>query len=95
MATVTKQISELSKVVSLDDSSERKDKLAEQLIRELSAFLVSLKQEKKFSLERRIKAILNSLMHKEDFIEKVEVKIEGCGGCSKKAEAVKGNCSTK
>lgn len=77
MATATKQISELSKVVSLDDSSERKDKLAEQLIRELSAFLVSLKQEKKFSLERRIKAILNSLMHKEDFIEKVEVKIEG------------------
>lgn len=77
MATATKQISELSKVVSLDDSSERKDKLAEQLIRELSAFLVSLKQEKKFSLERRIKAILNSLMHKEDFIGKVEVKIEG------------------
>lgn len=77
MATTTKQISELSKVVSLDDSSERKDKLAEQLIRELSAFLVSLKQEKKFSLERRIKAILNSLMHKEDFIGKVEVKIEG------------------
>ena len=77
MATATKQISELSKVVSLDDSSERKDKLAEQLIRELSAFLVSLKQEKKFSLERRIKAILNSLMHKEDFIGKVEVQIEG------------------
>ena len=77
MATVTKQISELSKIVCLDDSSERKDKLAEQLIRELSAFLVSLKQEKKFSLERRIKAILNSLMHKEDFIGKVEVQIEG------------------
>ena len=77
MATATKQISELSKAVSLDDSSERKDKLAEQLIRELSAFLVSLKQEKKFSLERRIKAILNSLMHKEDFIGKVEVKVEG------------------
>ena len=77
MATVTKQITELSKVVSLDDSSEKKDKLAEQLIEELSTFLISLKQEKKFSLERRIKAILNSLMHKEDFIGKVEVKVEG------------------
>lgn len=41
MATATKQISELSKVVSLDDSSERKDKLAEQLIEELSVFLIS------------------------------------------------------
>lgn len=77
MATATKQISELSKVVSLDDSSERKDKLAEQLIEELSVFLISLKKEKKFSLERRIKAILNSLMHKEDFIGNVEVNIEG------------------
>ena len=77
MATATKQISELSKVVSLDDSSEKKDKLAEQLIGELSAFLISLKKEKKFSLERRIKAILNSLMHKEDFIGNVEVNIEG------------------
>lgn len=77
MATATKQISELSKVVSLDDSSERNDKLAEQLIEELSVFLISLKKEKKFSLERRIKAILNSLMHKEDFIGNVEVNIEG------------------
>ena len=77
MATATKQISELSKVVSLDYSSERKDKLAEQLIEELSVFLISLKKEKKFSLERRIKAILNSLMHKEDFIGNVEVNIEG------------------
>lgn len=48
MATATKQISELSKVVSLDDSSEKKDKLAEQLIGELSVFLISLKKEKKF-----------------------------------------------
>lgn len=36
-----------------------------------------MKQEKKFSLERRIKSILNSLMHKEDFIGKVEVKVDG------------------
>ena len=77
MATATKQISELSKIVNLDDSSEKKDKLAEQLIEELSVFLTSLKQEKKFSLERRIKAILNSLMHKEDFIGNVDVNIDG------------------
>lgn len=48
MATATKQISELSKVVSLDDSSEKKDKLAEQLIGELSAFLISLKKRRNF-----------------------------------------------
>lgn len=77
LATVNKQVSELSKKVSLDDTDAKKDTVAEQLINELSTFLVSLKQEKKFSLERRIKGVLNNLMHKEDFIGRVEVVING------------------
>lgn len=77
LATVNKQVAELSKKVSLDDVDAKKDKVAENLIDELSIFLVSLKQEKKFSLERRIKSVLNTLMHKEDFIGKVEVIING------------------
>lgn len=77
LATINKQVSELSKKVSLDDSDAKKDKVAEVLIDELSTFLVSLKQEKKYSLERRIKSVLNTLMHKEDFIGKVEVIING------------------
>lgn len=77
LATINKQVSELSKKVSLDDSDAKKDTVAEQLINELSTFLVTLKQEKKFSLERRIKGILNNLMHKEDFIGRVEVVING------------------
>ena len=77
LATVNKQVAELSKKVSLDDVDAKKDKVAENLIDELSTFLVSLKQEKKFSLERRIKSVLNTLMHKEDFIGKVEVIING------------------
>lgn len=77
LATTSKQVSELSKKVSLDDSDAKKDQIAEQLTVELSTFLVSLKQEKKYSLERRIKTTLNTLMHKEDFIGRVEVIIEG------------------
>lgn len=77
LATTTKQISELSKIVSLDDRDSKKDKIAEQLVNELSLFLSSLKQEKKYSLEHRIKTILNNLMHKEDFIGRVEVVISG------------------
>lgn len=77
LATVNKLVSELSKKVSLDDSDANKDAVAEQLINELSTFLVALKQEKKFSLERRIKGVLNNLMHKEDFIGRVEVVING------------------
>ena len=77
LATISKQVSELSKKVSLDDNDAKKDAIAEQLIDELSTFLISLKQEKKYSLERRIKTTLNTLMHKEDFIGKVEVVIDG------------------
>ena len=77
LATISRQVSELSKKVSLDDSDAKKDAVAEKLIEELSTFLVSLKQEKKYSLERRIKTTLNTLMHKEDFIGRVEVVIDG------------------
>ena len=77
LATVSKQVSELSKKVSLDDSDAKKDQVAAALIEELSIFLVSLKREKKYSLERRIKSVLNSLMHKENFIDRVEVVITG------------------
>lgn len=75
LAVVSRQISELSKKVSLDDSDSKKDQVAEQLIAELNTFLVSLKNEKKYSLEKRIKTTLNALMHKTDFIANVNVMI--------------------
>jgi DNA sulfur modification protein DndD len=75
LAVISRQVSELSKKVSLDDSDAKKGKVAEQLIAELNTFLVTLKNEKKISLERRIKATLNSLMHKTDFIGNVDVVI--------------------
>ncbi len=75
LATTNKQISEISKLVSLDDTDEKKDSLSKQLIEELSDFLYQLKIDKKYSLERRIKSILNNLMHKADFIGHVEVVI--------------------
>jgi len=75
LAVVSRQISELSKKVSLDENDSLKDQVAEQLIKELNTFLVSLKNEKKFSLERRIKTSLNKLMHKTSFISKVDVSI--------------------
>ena len=75
IASLTKRISELSKTVSLDDSDIKKDVVAEDLIAELNTFLTALKAEKKASLEKRIKVIMNSLMHKEDFIGSVCVSI--------------------
>lgn len=77
LAIITKQVTVLNKTVDLSDMDSKKDEIAESLINELDLFLISLKQEKKFSLERRIKVILNALMHKDDFIANVEVCIDG------------------
>lgn len=76
LSVVKRQISELSKKVSIDDSDSKKDIIAEQLISELNTFLISLKQEKKSSLEKRIKMTLNSLMHKNNFIDNVVIEID-------------------
>ena len=71
-----KKIKELSRKISVDDADEAKDKLASELITELNTFLLSLKKNKKSSLELRIKNTLNTLMHKEDFISHVEVELD-------------------
>lgn len=74
--TLDRQIKDLSRKVSVDDADEEKDKVAGELICELDAFLSSLKKNKKSSLELRIRNSLNTLMHKEDFIGRVEVQLE-------------------
>ena len=71
-----KHISEMSKKVSLDDSDVKKDALADELIESLDTFLRNLKEEKKVSLERRLKGVMNKLMHKEDFIGNVSVDVQ-------------------
>lgn len=75
LAVLSRQVSELGKRVSVDDSDSKKDKVAEQLITKLNLFLISLKKEKKSALERRIKTTMNNLMHKIDFIGKVDVVV--------------------
>jgi DNA sulfur modification protein DndD len=68
---------ELSKRVSVDESDRLKDEIADRLIFELDEFLLKLKSEKKSSLEINIKHELNNLMHKTNFINRVQVDILG------------------
>ena len=74
-ANKSKLVSELEKKIALLDMDKEKDEVAARLISELNAFLVSLKLEKKISLESRIRKELNVLMHKRGFINKVSVEI--------------------
>jgi DNA sulfur modification protein DndD len=73
----SRQISELSKHIRLEDKDVEKDMLAERTIKSLDRFIQKLKIQKKGSLEKNILTELNRLMHKSDFVSRVGVSIEG------------------
>lgn len=72
----SKQEAELAKIVKLDEADKVKDETAGRLIVELDAFVKILRNNKKFSLEKRIKNELNKLMHKTNFVESVLVTVD-------------------
>jgi DNA sulfur modification protein DndD len=67
---------QLSKKIKLNDLDKAKDAAAERMISELDAFIFKLKFEKKKSLENRLREELNNLMHKKEFIGKVNVELK-------------------
>jgi DNA sulfur modification protein DndD len=75
--TKSKLMAELSKRVKIDENDRLKDETADRLIIELDEFLLKLKESKKASLELNIKYELNKLMHKIEFINRIQVDIHG------------------
>ncbi|MEQ8584082.1 MAG: DNA sulfur modification protein DndD [Marinoscillum sp.] len=74
--TLHKRQSELSKRVNVATIDTQKDEAAARLIKELKVFLERLKEKKKESLESKILTELQRLMHKQHFIDRVEVVLE-------------------
>lgn len=75
LTVISRQVAELAKKIELEESDRLKDELAKKQIENLDSFLVKLKSDKKATLEKRVKDELNRLMHKNDFVEQVEVVI--------------------
>ncbi len=69
--------SEIGKKISVADVDIEKDRTASRLVGELEVFIEKFKNQKKASLEEKILKELQLLMHKEDFISRVEVIIDG------------------
>lgn len=67
---------ELQKKVNLQEDLVEKDATAKRLIDELNLFIVRIQEQKKNTLQRRIKDTLDQLMHKSSFIDDVRIKIE-------------------
>ncbi|WP_256003490.1 AAA family ATPase [Pedobacter deserti] len=75
--SVSRQVSELSKHVKLEDNDQLKDVVAQRAIANLDKFILKLKLQKKASLENNIHTELNRLMHKNNFVGGVNVSIQG------------------
>ena len=71
-----KQLSEVAKNVRVDKSDKEKDIIAERLIGELTTFLFELRAKRKLSLEKKIMAGIDVLMHKADFIHNVRIDLQ-------------------
>ena len=76
-ASIKKQLSEHSKNIRVEKHDQQKAETSDRLISQLGTFVYQFKQKKKASLEKKICRELNNLMHKHDFVETVEVQIEG------------------
>lgn len=76
-ANLANQLSSLSRRVKVENTHQEKDETAARLIAELDDFIYRLKIRKKASLEKNILLQLNRLMHKSNFVSKVEVIIDG------------------
>lgn len=76
-ANAEKQISEITKKLKVAEEHRAKDEETEKIIAELQRFITKFKQDKKKSLEAEILKGLRQLMHKKDFIERIEVNIYG------------------
>lgn len=71
----SKVTAELAKRIKVEDTDTAKDEVAERLIAELDVFIRNFKTEKKALLEKSLKRELNLLMHKADFVDRVEVEV--------------------
>ena len=76
LKVLKKQLSEVAKHVRVKKSDKEKDIIAERLIAELTTFLFELRAKRKFSLEKKIMAGIDVLMHKADFIHNVRIDLK-------------------
>lgn len=72
-----KQIETLSKKLKVSQNNLQKDSIISRNIQNLKEFITKFKAKKKESLEEQILNGLNTLLHKKDFVKKVEVEIIG------------------
>jgi len=72
----TKVLSEYEKNFKLVATDKKKYEVTVQLLEKLQVLMARIKDEKKYSLQKSVLLGLKRLMHKDDFISDVKVKID-------------------
>jgi DNA sulfur modification protein DndD len=75
LAVINRQISELENKQKLIGDDKKKLHVTEKVLLKIEKITEKIKTEKKHSLEKSILLGMNTLMHKKDFIEKVNIKL--------------------
>jgi len=73
--TVLRRLEELRKKIQVSEKNKDLNEIIDTEIKILKEFIIKFKEEKKKSLEEKIKSKLNLLMHKKDFVSSVDVDI--------------------
>lgn len=79
LKTFRQKQTDLRKKIDISKANKKKNAVIEKEIKQLKDFIVLFKEEKKKSLEKKIKEGLNILMHKKNFISRVDVDISQSG----------------
>ncbi|MBI6115995.1 DNA sulfur modification protein DndD [Salegentibacter maritimus] len=75
-ASNNKVLSELLKKTSILSTDKKKYEVTTELLEKLENLTLKIKEEKKYSLQKSILLGLKKLMHKDDFIKDIKVRID-------------------
>lgn len=75
LATTKKLLSEYEKNFNLIETDKKKYQVTEKLIQKITNIIQKIKEDKKYSLQKSIMLGLKKIMHKNDFIHKVQVNV--------------------
>lgn len=70
-----RQVSELEKEFKIVDIDNKKLKATEIALDKINTLISRIKEEKKYTLQKTLKLILNKLMHKDNFIHDISIDI--------------------
>lgn len=71
-----RQVSEIEKKFKLVDIDNKKLKATDITLEKITKLISKIKEEKKYTLQKTLKLILNKLMHKNNFINDVNITID-------------------